>query len=143
MLWSPGVIVGLTSGCFDLVHFGHVVYLERCKALCDKLVVGVDSDAMVAAAKGENRPIIPALERLELVNSLHPVDSAFILEKLGDLSEIARQFRVNRVFKHEGFRDLEHVVGVTDTDAELVIVPDVDGMVSTTAIIDRVRERYR
>ncbi len=124
--------VGLTSGCFDLIHFGHLHYLERCKALCDKLIVGVDADAMVRAAKGPARPIIPALERLALINSLHVVDAAFLLDA------IVRQFRVTHVFKHAGFKDLANVAGVTGTGAELVIVPDVDGLVSTTEIVARI-----
>ncbi|MCA9665747.1 MAG: adenylyltransferase/cytidyltransferase family protein [Myxococcales bacterium] len=136
------MIVGLTSGCFDLVHYGHVLYLERCRKLCDKLIVGVDDDQMVAQWKGAERPIIPELERLEMINNLACVDSAFLLHELGDLARVVRQFRVDKVFKHQGFAKLDHVVGVDDTDAELVIVPDVPGLVSTSEIISRIRQRY-
>ena len=132
------MIVGLTSGCFDLIHFGHIVYLESCKKLCDKLIVGVDSDKMVKEAKGNSRPIIPEQERLTMVNSLYPVDSAFIISTLGDLWNISTQFSVDKVFKHEGFRKVDRVVGVEGTKAELVIVPDVPGLVSTSEIIDRI-----
>ena len=95
------MIVGLTSGCFDLVHYGHVLYLERCRKLCDKLIVGVDDDQMVAQWKGAERPIIPELERLEMINNLACVDSAFLLHELGDLARVVRQFRVDKVFKHQ------------------------------------------
>lgn len=134
------MIVGLTSGCFDLIHFGHVVYLESCKKLCDKLIVGVDSDKMVKEAKGSSRPIIPEQERLTMVNSLYPVDSAFIISTLGDLWNISTQFSVDKVFKHEGFKKVDRVVGVAGTKAELVIVPDVPGLVSTSEIIARVKD---
>ena len=131
--------VGLTSGCFDLIHFGHLHYLDRCRRARDKLIVGVDSDAMVRAAKGPARPIVPELERLALINSLGVVDAAFLLGSLDELHRVAIAFGVTRVFKHAGFKDLEHVVGVTGTGAELVIIPDVDGLVSTTALVRRIR----
>jgi rfaE bifunctional protein nucleotidyltransferase chain/domain len=132
------MIVGLTSGCFDLVHFGHIHYLQRCKTLCDRLIVGVDSDAMVTKAKGPTRPVIPHLERLALINSFAFVDSAFLLHSLDDLENVVRHM-VNKVFKHEGFANLENVVGVSNTQAELVIVPDIEGLCSTTRIIEKIR----
>lgn len=133
------MIVGLTSGCFDLVHFGHIHYLQRCKALCDRLIVGVDSDAMVRRAKGETRPVIPELERLALINSFAFVDSAFMLHSLEDLESVVRQFMVHKVFKHEGFANMKNIVGVSGTQAELVIVPDIPGLCSTTRIIAKIR----
>jgi D-beta-D-heptose 7-phosphate kinase/D-beta-D-heptose 1-phosphate adenosyltransferase len=101
------------------------------------LIVGVDSDEMVRRVKGRGRPIIPQSERLEMVRSLSPVDVAFILDGLGELEKIVSMFNVSSVFKHEGFRNIDDVVGVTGTGAELVIVPDVPGLVSTTEIIER------
>jgi D-beta-D-heptose 7-phosphate kinase/D-beta-D-heptose 1-phosphate adenosyltransferase len=130
--------VGLTSGCFDLIHFGHLHYLDRCRRACDKLIVGVDSDDMVRRAKGPQRPIIPELERLALINSLGVVDAAFLLRDLSDIAQIARQFAVTKLFKHAGFRALDQVVGL-DSGAELVIVPDVVGLVSTSSIVARIR----
>jgi D-beta-D-heptose 7-phosphate kinase/D-beta-D-heptose 1-phosphate adenosyltransferase len=132
--------VGLTSGCFDLIHMGHLHYLDRCRRLCDKLIVGVDCDAMVRKAKGSFRPIINEFDRLALVSMLSCVDAAFMLRDLDDLHRIAIQFRVSFVFKHEGFAMLkkEEIVGVHGTGAELVLVPDEPGFVSTTDIINRV-----
>jgi len=137
------VIVGLTSGCWDLFHYSHLHYLQRCKNLCDKLLVGVDSDAMVRKDKGDRRPIIPEDERFNLINSLEIVDSTFMLHQLEDLETISRAFLVKKVFKHKGFRDIDNVVGVANTQAELVIVPDIEDMVNTTAIIKRIVERHR
>ena len=133
-----GNIVGLTSGCFDLIHIGHVRYLERCAALCDKLIVGVDSNFLVAKQKSYCRPIIDEKERLEMINSLSCVDSAFIVEKMKDFEKVVLQFGVQKVFKSERFKSMSRIYGVTDTDAELVIVPDVDGLKSTTWIIDKI-----
>ena len=138
------MIIGMTSGCFDLIHFGHIHYLQRCRALCDRLIVAVDSDEMVRAAKGPSRPIIPEKERLELVNSLGCVDAAFIMEHLNDLGRAAGSFGVRKLFKHEGFgadTRINHIHG-TEFGAELVIVPDVKGLESTTRIIRRVLDQH-
>jgi len=136
------IIVGLTSGCWDLFHNSHLHYLHRCKKLCDRLIVGVDSDEMVRESKGSDRPIIPEKERFDLINALEVVDTAFILHKLEDLETISRSFHVDKIFKHQGFADIDNVVGVKNTPAELEIVPDIEGMVSTTQIIQRILVRY-
>lgn len=67
-------IIGLTNGCFDLIHVGHVRYLQEAKSLVDKLIVAVNSDDSVAKLKGENRPIIPLAERMEILAALESVD---------------------------------------------------------------------
>lgn len=134
------MIIGLTSGCFDLIHFGHIHYLERCRALCDRLVVAVDSDEMVWSAKGPKRPIISECDRVRLVGSLGCVSAALIINDLADLENAARAFGVNKLFKHQGFRSKTGWIFGVGSGAELVIVPDVEGLESTTAIIRRVRK---
>ncbi|MEP6819082.1 MAG: adenylyltransferase/cytidyltransferase family protein [bacterium] len=69
-----GCRIVLANGCFDILHAGHVRYLEGACALGDMLVVGVNSDAQVARLKGAGRPILPERERAELVASLQAVD---------------------------------------------------------------------
>lgn len=64
----------LTNGCFDLLHRGHVRSLEEAGRLGDRLVVAINSDASVRHAKGSDRPIIPARERMELVAAIRCVD---------------------------------------------------------------------
>ena len=95
------MITGFTSGCFDLIHYGHLKYLERCSNLCDCLIVGVDSDKMVKQFKGPLRPIIPEAERLELINSLALVDRAVLVHNLMDLTRWSYSLSVDKVFKHE------------------------------------------
>ncbi|MGB2712420.1 MAG: adenylyltransferase/cytidyltransferase family protein [Conexibacter sp.] len=73
-----GLRVVLTSGSFDLVHLGHVKYLAKAKALGDVLVVGVDSDAKIRRRKGEDRPMVPQEERLEMLAHQRPVDLIFL-----------------------------------------------------------------
>ncbi len=73
-----GYKVVLTSGSFDLIHLGHVKYLMRAKELGDVLAVGVDSDAKIRRRKGEDRPMVPEGERLELLAYQRPVDLIFL-----------------------------------------------------------------
>jgi rfaE bifunctional protein nucleotidyltransferase chain/domain len=73
-----GLKIVLTSGSFDLVHLGHVKYLARAKELGDVLVVGVDSDEKIRRRKGEDRPMVPEGERLEMLAHQRPVDLIFL-----------------------------------------------------------------
>lgn len=69
-----GRVVGFANGCFDILHVGHVRYLEGARALCDRLIVAVNDDASVRGLKGEGRPVIPGAARAELVAALRCVD---------------------------------------------------------------------
>jgi D-glycero-beta-D-manno-heptose 1-phosphate adenylyltransferase len=75
-----GYRVVLTSGSFDLIHLGHVKYLARAKQLGDVLAVGVDSDAKIRRRKGEDRPMVPESERLEMLAYQRPVDLIYLKE---------------------------------------------------------------
>lgn len=72
----------LTNGCFDILHVGHLRYLEAARALGDELVVGVNSDASVRALKGPERPLNPAEERAEMLLGLKCVDRVVIFDEL-------------------------------------------------------------
>ena len=67
-----------TNGCFDILHAGHVRYLESAKALGDCLVIGLNSDASVRALKGESRPINNEEDRAEVLGALRAVDCVVI-----------------------------------------------------------------
>jgi rfaE bifunctional protein nucleotidyltransferase chain/domain len=73
-----GLRIAVTSGSFDLIHLGHVKYLARAKEFCDVLVVGVDSDSKIRRRKGEDRPMVPQEERLELLAYQRPVDLIYL-----------------------------------------------------------------
>ena len=75
---SAGETVTLANGCFDLLHVGHVRYLQAAKDLGGKLVVAVNSDASVRSLKGEGRPIMPDHERAEILAALESVDAIVI-----------------------------------------------------------------
>ncbi len=76
-----GARIVLANGCFDLLHVGHVRYLEAARALGDLLVVGVNSDAQARALKGEGRPFVNERERAEVVASLRAVDLVTIFHE--------------------------------------------------------------
>jgi D-glycero-beta-D-manno-heptose 1-phosphate adenylyltransferase len=77
-LHGIGLRLVLTSGSFDLVHLGHVKYLAKAKELGDVLIVGVDGDAKIRRRKGEDRPMVPESERLEMLAHQRPVDVIFL-----------------------------------------------------------------
>lgn len=78
---QKGATIVLANGCFDVLHVGHIRYLEGARSLGDLLVVGINSDRQVAALKGVGRPIIPQEERAEIVASLAAVDIVTIFDE--------------------------------------------------------------
>src|SRR6185369_5216667 len=71
---AAGQRIVFTNGVFDVLHRGHVEYLEEARALGDRLVVGVNTDASVRLLKGEGRPLVPEDERVEVLQALESVD---------------------------------------------------------------------
>src|SRR5438477_2742505 len=71
---NAGRTIAFANGCFDLIHAGHIRYLDGARAEADRLVVAINDDRSVAALKGEGRPILPAEARAELVAALRAVD---------------------------------------------------------------------
>jgi D-glycero-beta-D-manno-heptose 1-phosphate adenylyltransferase len=78
---ANGARIVLANGCFDVLHAGHVRYLEGARTLGDLLVVGINSDRQVARLKGAGRPILPERDRAELVASLEAVDLVTIFNE--------------------------------------------------------------
>ncbi len=78
---ATGASIVLANGCFDVLHAGHVRYLQGARALGDVLVVGVNSDKQVSTLKGEGRPLLPERDRAELIASLGAVDLVTIFEE--------------------------------------------------------------
>jgi rfaE bifunctional protein nucleotidyltransferase chain/domain len=75
-----GRTIALANGCFDLLHVGHVRYLQGAAAEADRLVVAVNTDRSVTALKGPGRPVLPAADRAELVSALRGVDYVVLFE---------------------------------------------------------------
>ena len=78
---ARGLSVGFTNGCFDLLHPGHVTLLDKARTLCDRLVVGLNSDSSVKRLKGEDRPVQPAIARATVLAALQSVDLVVIFEE--------------------------------------------------------------
>jgi len=80
-LRAGGLRIVLANGCFDLLHVGHLRYLQGARALGDVLIVGINSDSAVARLKGPGRPLIPAAERAELLGGLRAVDHVVVFDE--------------------------------------------------------------
>lgn len=135
-LRGAGQTVGITSGCYDLFHNLHLTYLQRCRRMCDALIVGVDSDDLVKNTKGPERPIIPEHQRVNLLNALKCVDFVFIMGSVEDFRRAVQQFRPKVIFKNQNFRP-QDVVGCEQ--ATVITVPDVFQPDSTSGIIERIK----
>ena len=80
-LRREGKTIGFTSGAFDILHAGHAEFLEKARAMCDALVVGVNTDESVRAYKGPSRPVVPQDQRVRLIASLRSVDFVFLFSE--------------------------------------------------------------
>jgi rfaE bifunctional protein nucleotidyltransferase chain/domain len=80
-LHARGKKLVFTNGHFDLLHVGHLDYLEKARALGDALYVGINGDASTTRLKGTDRPLVPAIERARLLAALAPVTAAIIFEE--------------------------------------------------------------
>ncbi|MDT0344527.1 adenylyltransferase/cytidyltransferase family protein [Streptomyces litchfieldiae] len=94
--------VGYAPGVYDLFHVGHLNILRHARSRCDYLVAGVVSDEMAMLAKGRP-PVIPLVERLEIIRSIRYVDAAFV-ETVPDKLETWQQVRFDVLFKGDDWR---------------------------------------
>jgi rfaE bifunctional protein nucleotidyltransferase chain/domain len=133
--------VVFTNGVFDLIHVGHVRYLEFARALGGLLVVAVNSDDSVRGLnKGEGRPIVPAAQRAEVVAALACVDYVCVFdEALPDAS--IRELRPDIHVKSAQYRveDLPEAQAVADVGGEIILAPHMPGT-STSDIVRRLRQ---
>ncbi|WP_407564509.1 adenylyltransferase/cytidyltransferase family protein [Streptomyces sp. 184] len=94
--------VGYAPGVYDLFHVGHLNILRHARSRCDYLVAGVVSDEMAQLAKGR-APVVPLVERLEIIRSIRHVDAAFV-ETVPDKLETWQQVRFDVIFKGDDWR---------------------------------------
>ena len=137
-----GERVVFTNGCFDLLHVGHIQYLQQARALGERLIVGLNNDASVRRLKGKGRPLMPQEERACLLAALSCVDYVTIFHDPTPLRLIT--VLQPDVLVKGGDYTPETVVGRAEVEAHrgrVHILPYVAGT-STTAIIDRIVKRY-
>jgi D-beta-D-heptose 7-phosphate kinase / D-beta-D-heptose 1-phosphate adenosyltransferase len=134
-----GLRVGFTNGCFDILHPGHVKVLTAARAACDRLIVGLNSNASVRRLKGEGRPLQDERARAEVLAALEAVDLVAIFEDDTPLGLIAA-IRPSVLVKG-GDYTREQVVGREIIEAcggEVLLVDILPGF-STTSLVDRAR----
>lgn len=139
-LKSQGKTIAFTNGCFDLLHVGHVKYLEQAKAAADYLIVALNSDQSVKKLKGGKRPIIPQEERAAVIAALESVDYVTVFNELDPLRCIMA-LKPDILVKGGDWKK-EEVVGkdaVESSGGRVVIVPYVEGW-STKSIIEKMRK---
>ncbi len=136
---DQGLEVVFTNGCFDILHLGHVDYLEKAKSLGDKLVVAVNSDDSVRRLKGTSRPINPENARARLLAALEFVDVVVIFGQDTPLETI-RELLPDVLVKGDDYKP-ENIVGaevVLQNGGKVVTLPLVEGY-STTKIIEKTK----
>ncbi len=136
-----GLRVGFTNGCFDILHPGHVRVITQARAACDRLIVGLNSDASVRRLKGPERPVQDERARAEVLAALEAVDLVVIFEQDTPL-ELITQIKPSVLVKG-GDYTREQVVGheiVTANGGEIVLVDILPGH-STTSLVNRAREK--
>jgi rfaE bifunctional protein nucleotidyltransferase chain/domain len=130
--------IGFTSGAFDLLHSGHVDYLEKAKSQCDVLIVGLNSDQSIKKYKGDQRPIIPQTSRAKVIAALESVDYIFIFEERRNEQNI-RSLKPDFYFKAGDYKaeQLTSKSVIEELGGEVKLIP-VEDDISTSAIINKI-----
>jgi len=139
---KKGKKVVFTNGCFDIIHAGHVDYLEKVKSLGDILVVGLNSDHSVKRIKGEKRPIIPQEMRAKVLSSLKPVDYVVIFEE-DTPAKLIEAIKPDVLVKG-GDWPLEKIIGkdfVESYGGRVLTIP-FEYDISTSQIIEKIINLY-
>jgi rfaE bifunctional protein nucleotidyltransferase chain/domain len=134
-----GYNVVFTNGCFDLIHRGHVVYLQEARSLGDKLIVGLNSDASVSRLKGPHRPIQSELGRASVLASMSFVDMVVFFDSETPL-ELIRKILPDVLVKG-GDYDPGQIIGakeVIEHGGEVSVLSFIEGE-STSNIIEKIK----
>ena len=138
-LQSKGEKVVFTNGCFDIVHLGHIDYLEKAKSKGDILIVGLNSDASVKNIKGEDRPIIDQQSRGRLIAALSFVNYVVYFDEETPY-ELIKAIKPNVLIKGDDY-NISNIVGsdiVMSNGGKVETVTLVKGY-STSNIIDKIK----
>lgn len=134
-----GKRVVFTNGCYDLLHPGHLELLEKARSLGDALIVGINSDESVRILKGEGRPVIPELERAEILANFECVDAVVIFDEITPQRAVAAL--LPDILVKGGDWPGNQIVGREEVEAaggKVVLVDVVPGY-STTEILQKIR----
>ena len=131
--------VVFTNGCFDILHKGHVTYLQEARNLGDLLIVGLNSDDSIRRLKGPQRPLNPVQDRLEVIAALEAVDWVTWFEEDTPI-ELIRKFRPHFLAKGGDWK-VEQIVGASEVlswGGAVRSIPFVEGR-STTRLIEKAK----
>jgi len=136
---NQGLRVVFTNGCFDIIHAGHVTYLEEARKLGDLLFLGLNSDASIKRLKGNSRPIVGEKDRKKVLEAIRFVDFVEIFEEDTPL-ELIKQVQPDVLVKG-GDWDISKIVGASEVSSYGGVVKSisfVEGR-STTNIVDKIK----
>ncbi|MFC1855095.1 D-glycero-beta-D-manno-heptose 1-phosphate adenylyltransferase [Thermodesulfobacteriota bacterium] len=142
-LKQRGKTVSFTNGCFDIIHAGHVQYLNKAKAEADVLVVAVNSDESIRQIKGDKRPLVPERERAEVLSALFCVDYVVIFNETDPFDIIS--FLSPDILVKGADWGLDDIIGrdiVEERGGKVIRVELSEGL-STSNIIETILERYK
>lgn len=137
---DQGLEVVFTNGCFDIVHVGHVDYLEKARQLGDKLVVGLNTDASVSKLKGVGRPVVPESARARLLAALSFVDMVVFFSEETP-KKLITTLLPDILVKGKDYA-IDQIVGadiVIEYGGKVETIDLVDGF-STTNIIEKIKK---
>jgi len=139
-LKSNGKTLVFTNGCFDLIHAGHVIYLEQAKKLGDVLMIGLNSDDSIRLNKGKQRPIISQADRITVLSAFWFVDYIIVFD---DKTPVPLISAIKPDIHVKGgdyqVENLPEYFVIQQYGGKIKIIPFVDGK-STSLIIDKIKE---
>ncbi len=142
-LKNQNLKIVFTNGCFDIIHRGHVEYLNKAKKLGDVLIVGINSDESVKKIKGDKRPIIPLYSRAYILDNLKAVDFVVPFDEETPI-ELIKIIKPDVHVKGGDYKeeDLPEAEIVKGYGGEIKIIPLIEGY-STTKIINWILNKYK
>ena len=139
---SAGQKVVFTNGCFDIVHLGHIDYLEKARSLGDKMVLGLNTDASVSRLKGPLRPVVNEYARARLMAALSFIDAVILFDEPTP-SELIEAVKPDILVKGDDYT-VENIAGsqfVLSRGGEVKTIALVKGY-STSALIEKIKQGY-
>ena len=139
-LKEEGKTIVTTNGCFDILHVGHVRYLEKTKSFGDVLIVALNSDKSVKSIKGESRPINNENDRAEVLSALKSVDYVVLFDEDSPI-DLLLQIKPDVYTKGADYtiESLPEAKGIMEAGGRIEFISFVEGK-STTSIIEKMRK---
>ena len=137
---EEGKTIVTTNGCFDILHVGHVRYLEKTKSFADVLIVALNSDKSVKSIKGDNRPINNENDRAEVLSGLKSVDYVVLFDEDSPI-ELLLQIKPDVYTKGADYtvETLPEAKPIMEAGGRIEFISFVEGK-STTSIIEKMRK---